>query len=291
VIANRIAGPGHAALVAQAMRGIPLLGSLAQQAQALPERHLGLVLPGEVPDLDRTLDALADSLDLDDAAWRAIAPTRFDPGPGAAEPPPRLLEGRVIAVARDAAFAFLYPANVACLEAMGAQLEWFSPLADEAVPRFADAVYLPGGYPELHGQTLSRSRAWQDSIRAAHARGVALFAECGGMMAVADRLQDGEGSVWPMAGLLAGTVRMHKSLTAIGPQAWLAPEGELRGHAFHHSTFETALQPLARTRRHPSGAEGEAVFRSGSLTASYFHAYFASCPAAVAAIFSARNPP
>lgn len=287
VIGNRIASPGHAAMVAQAMRGIPLLGTLPRQAQGLPERHLGLVLPQEVPDLDRTLDALADSLALDDGAWRAIAPPQVHIAAGEpATPPPLLLQGRVVAIARDAAFAFLYPANVACVQAMGAQVVWFSPLADEAVPGAADAVYLPGGYPELHAETLSRAQRWQASMRAAHARGLPLLAECGGMMALTERLQDGAGRVWPMAGLLAGTVRMQARLAALGPQAWVNAHGELRGHTFHHSAFETPLQPVARTRKHPSGVDGEAIYRSGSLTASYFHAYFESCPSAVAAIFT-----
>ena len=88
-----------------------------------------------------------------------------------------------------------------------------------------------------------------------------------------------------MVGLLTGTVRMQARLAALGPQAWISERGELRGHTFHHSSFETVLQPLARTRKHPSGVDGEAIFRCGSLTASYFHAYFESCPAAVAEIF------
>lgn len=289
VIANRIASPGHAAMVAQAMRGIPLLGTLPRQTQGLPERHLGLVLPQEVPDLDRRLDALADSLALDDEAWRAIAPAPIDAADGALSTPPPLLQGRVIAIARDAAFAFLYPANVACLQAMRARVVWFSPLADEAVPSIADAVYLPGGYPELHAETLSRAQRWQASMRETHARGVPILAECGGMMALTEQLQDGAGRVWPMAGLLSGTVRMQARLAALGPQAWVTTHGELRGHTFHHSTFETSLQPAAYTRKHPSGIDGEAIYRSGSLTASYFHAYFESCPAAVAAIFSASS--
>lgn len=289
VIANRIASPGHAAMVARAMRGIPLLGTLPPQAQGLPERHLGLVLPQEVPDLDLILDTLADSLALDDEAWRAIRPTQFDSTDGESLGPPSLLQGRVIAIARDAAFAFLYPANIACLEAMGAQVTWFSPLADEAVPSAADAVYLPGGYPELHAETLSRAQRWQASMRAAHARHVPLLAECGGMMALTEQLQDGAGRVWPMAGLLAGTVRMQARLAALGPQAWVNAHGELRGHTFHYSAFETPLQPLVRTRKHPSGVDGEAVYRNGSLTASYLHAYFESCPSAVAAIFTGSD--
>jgi cobyrinic acid a,c-diamide synthase len=289
VIANRIASPGHATMVARAMRGIPLLGTLPRQAQGLPERHLGLVLPQEVPDLDRTFDALADSLALDDEAWRAITPTQIDSTDGESVSSSPLLQGRVIAIARDAAFAFLYPANITCLEAMGTQVAWFSPLADEVVPSAANAVYLPGGYPELHAETLSRAQRWRASMRAAHARGVPLLAECGAMMALTGQLQDGAGRVWPMAGLLAGTVRMQARLAALGPQAWVNAHGELRGHTFHYSAFETPLQPLARTRKHPSGVDGEAIYRSGSLTASYFHAYFESCPSAVAAIFTGSD--
>ena len=289
VIANRIASPGHATMVAQAMRGIPLLGTLPRQAQGLPERHLGLVLPQEVPDLDRTFNALAYSLALDDAAWRAIPPAQIEWTDGESLCQPPLLRGRVIAIARDPAFAFLYPANVACLEVMGAQVTWFSPLADETVPSAADAVYLPGGYPELHAETLSQAQRWQASMRAAHARGVPLLAECGGMMALTEQLQDSAGRVWPMAGLLTGTVRMQARLAALGPQAWVNAHGELRGHTFHYSAFETPLQPSVRTRKHSSGVDGEAIYRSGSLTASYFHAYFASCPSGVAAIFSGSD--
>jgi cobyrinic acid a,c-diamide synthase len=268
------------------MRDIPLLGTLAQQAVGLPERHLGLVPPHEVEGLEQTLDALADSLDLDEAAWRAMAPTPVQSGATENQPPSGLLRGRVIAIARDAAFAFLYPANVKWFEALGASVVWFSPLADEAVPDAADAVYLPGGYPELHAQAPSKARCWVASIRDVHARGIPVYAECGGMMVLAESLQDIDGRAWPMAGLLEGAVKMQSRLAAIGPQAWVTQHGDLRGHTFHHSVFETPLQPVARTRKHPSGVEGEAVYRSGTLTASYFHAYFGSCPAAVVEVFS-----
>ncbi|MDE2455195.1 MAG: cobyrinate a,c-diamide synthase, partial [Burkholderiales bacterium] len=291
VVANRIAGPGHGAMVARSLRGIPLLGTLPAQAEALPERHLGLVLPAEVPGLERKLDALADSLSLDAAAWKTLARAQPEADDAAEAPLPPLLRGRVVAVARDAAFAFLYPDNLACLQELGARLAWFSPLADEPVPEAADAVYLPGGYPELHAATLAGAGRWRASVRAAHARGLPLLAECGGMMALAERLDDGAGGVWPMAGLLAGTVRMQPRLAGLGPQSWLTPQGELRGHAFHHSVFETPLQPLARTRRHPLGSEAEAIYRAGSLTASYFHAWFRSCPAAVAAALGAGAAP
>jgi cobyrinic acid a,c-diamide synthase len=284
VVANRVAGPGHADMVAAALRGIPMLASLPRQAQALPERHLGLVLPQEISRIDELLDAMADQLTIDDAAWQALPPVRIQQSAERA-PTETLLAGKTIAVARDAAFAFLYPANLDCLRGLGAELIFFSPLADQPVPAAADAVYLPGGYPELHAETLSQAASWQASIRHAHARGIPIWAECGGMMALTEALIDQAGKTWPMAGLLPGRVEMQTRLAGIGPLGMATSKGTLRGHTFHYSRFETALTPAAYTARHPSAQKGEAIYRAGSLSASYFHAYFPSCPQAAAALF------
>jgi len=288
VVANRIASAGHAQMVADSLRDIPLLGALQRQAQALPERHLGLVLPGEQPRIDAYLDELADALQLDEAAWQALpllAPEAAD-GPVIAP----LLAGKTIAIARDAAFAFLYPANLDTLRILGARLSFFSPLADEPVPAGADAVYLPGGYPELHAQALADAGTWRTSINAAHAAGLPILAECGGMMALADELTDPDGRRWPMAGLLPGVVRMQARLAGLGAQAVDTPAGVLRGHTFHYSRLETPLAPSGHAVRHPTGTPGEAVYRVGSLTASYFHGYFASNPQAVASLLTRPTP-
>lgn len=285
VIANRVAGPGHAAMVASSLRAIPLLGSLVEQERSLPERHLGLTAPDEIAGLDGMLDRLADQLSLDAPAWAAMEGVDIDLS---VAPPParRLLNGKTVAIARDAAFAFLHPANLDCLRALGATLSFFSPLRDEPVPAHADAVYLPGGYPELHGAALANAAQWRASLRQAHADGMPIWAECGGMMAVADTLADQAGAAWPMAGLLPGTVAMQARLAALGPQGLQTPDGLLRGHTFHYSRLTTALRPCGHTVRHPSGEAGEPVYRVGSLSASYFHAYFPSCPHATAALFS-----
>jgi cobyrinic acid a,c-diamide synthase len=284
VLANRVASARHAEMVADAMRDIPLLGTLARQEQSLPERHLGLVQANEIGNLDTLLDHLADQLEIDQAAWDAMPEIVLN-DPVDDVPPEPMLKGRKIAIARDAAFAFLYPANIDCLHALGAECLYFSPLANEAVPTDADAVYLPGGYPELHARVLSRASQWQASIRNAHAANLPIVAECGGMMALADQLVDLEGTTWSMAGVLSGKVSMQKRLAALGPQAWRTGQGELRGHAFHYSQMESALQPMAHTIKHPMNIDGEAIYRVGSLTASYFHAYFPSCPRAVANLF------
>jgi cobyrinic acid a,c-diamide synthase len=283
VVANRVASEGHARMVAASLRDIPLLATLPKQARQLPERHLGLVVPGEVDDIDAMLDDLADQLQLDEAAWNALAPQLPDEALPA-EPVPPLLAGKTVAIARDAAFCFLYAANVDTLEALGARVRWFSPLADEPVPEDADAVYLPGGYPELHGETLAQAARWRTSIRAAHAAGLPILGECGGMMVLADSLVDNDGRDWPMASLFPGRVLMQPRLAGLGPQAVATQAGQMRGHTFHYSRLETPLPPAAWTEKHPSGARGEAVYRVGSLTASYFHAFFASNPEAAASL-------
>jgi len=288
VIANRVASARHAEMVASSLRDIPLLGSLQRQATALPERHLGLVLPGEQPQIDSYLDALADALQLDDAAWDALP--RLAPEAGAEPAIAPTLAGKTIAIARDAAFAFLYPANLDTLQLLGARLAFFSPLGDAAVPDNADAVYLPGGYPELHAQALAAAQRWRASIKAAHAAGLPIVAECGGMMALADELVDADARRWPMAGLLPGVVSMGARLAGLGAQALDTPDGRLRGHTFHYSRLETPLAPLLHTQRNPAGTEGEAVYQLGSLTASYFHGYFASNPQAVAGLFTRTAP-
>jgi cobyrinic acid a,c-diamide synthase len=284
VIANRIASEGHAKMVATSLREIPLFATLPKQSRSLPERHLGLVLPGEVSDIDQLLDNLADQLAFDEAAWDQLRDVEIAPAP-VAPALPQTLAGQHIAIARDAAFMFLYPANIDTLRALGATLTFFSPLADEPAPADADAVYLPGGYPELHAEALSQAAAWQASIRAAHAAGKPIVAECGGMMALADTLADQFGAVWNMAGLLPGAVAMQPRLAGLGPQGLPTPQGVLRGHTFHYSKLETKVAPAAYTVKHPSAIQGEAWYRVGSLTASYFHAYFPSNPAAVAALF------
>ncbi len=284
VIANRVASTMHADMVRESVRAAPLLSILSRQDESLPERHLGLVQACEVNGLEDQLDRLAEEMALDQQAWDALPLTSFEVIPDS-PPSERPLEGRCIAIARDTAFAFIYPANLRCLQEMGARLSFFSPLADEPVPDDADALWLPGGYPELQGEALSQAQGWQESVRKFHAAGKPIVAECGGMMALAQTLNDNEGASWSMAGLLQGSVTMQKRLAGLGPQGWMTDTGELRGHAFHYSSFATTMEPVASTVKHPSQRMGEAIYREGALLASYFHAYFPSCPAAVARLF------
>lgn len=282
VIANRVAGPSHTGMLAASLPpDIALLAALPKAARSFPERHLGLVQAGELAGLSAMLDALADL--VGDSGYTALPPavtfTACD-----LRQPVRALSGRRVAVARDAAFSFLYRANVDCLADMGAELVFFSPLADEAVPH-ADALYLPGGYPELHAPRLAGNRRWLDSLRAFAAAQRPLLAECGGMMVLFDTLVTRDGIAHAMAGLLPGAVTMRERLCALGLQSLALPQGELRGHTFHYSQLDTPLEPAWRCTPHGRGT-GELVFRHGSVTASYLHAYFPSNPTAAAALLT-----
>ncbi|MBK9441788.1 MAG: hypothetical protein IPN53_10945 [Comamonadaceae bacterium] len=221
-----------------------------------------------------------------------LSACRTEARPTADQPPTvfhiQPLSGKTIAVARDAAFCFIYEANLDCLRDLGAALVFFSPLHDAAVPD-CDALWLPGGYPELHAQALSANTPLRDSLAAHVAAGLPVWAECGGMMVLFDTLITADGERYAQWGLLPGTVTMHQRLAALGPLQLGLKSGTLRGHTFHYSTTETLLQPVAHTARpdsDPLPDAGEAVWQQGSVRASYFHAWFASCPAAVVELFS-----
>ena len=290
VFANRVAGDVHAGLLRESLpAGLRWWGSWpCDEQMALPERYLGLVPAGELADLDARLDRAAAALGTEATA---LPPeVRFEAAADAPSAPAEApLRGVRVAVARDAAFSFIYPANLAALEALGAALRFFSPLADDALPA-CDAVWLPGGYPELHLAALSRNHAMRRALHTHHAAGRPLLAECGGLLYLLDSLADVQGQRAPMLGLLAGDAQMQPRLANIGLHEAPLPEGALRGHSFHYSKLDTPLAPLCTTQPARSGRCGEAVYRVGRLTASYFHAYFPSNPTAVAQLFAPRSP-
>ena len=303
VLANRVAGERHAELLRQGLREPGLwLGALPrvsvsvdEGASLLPERHLGLVAAQELSDAERRLDAAADALAQTPLgrkpwpAWQADWSVEFAPPPEPGAAPPRLLAGRRVAVARDAAFSFIYEANLDCLRAMGAELCFFSPLAGERLPA-CDALWLPGGYPELHLAALQANAGLRLDLHRHVQRGRPVWAECGGMVALCEGLGDAEGHWRPLWGLLPGRARMQKRLAGLGMQQLQTPWGLLRGHTFHYSRLDSDAQVLARSSRpgqQPRADAGEAWYRHGSIHASYFHAWFPSCPGAVAALLGA----
>lgn len=282
-IANHVASERHAEMLAQQLpEHLPLLAALRRdEAARLPERHLGLVQAQEIADLDARLDSAAAQIAA--TALAGLPPSAAFPTVKLAEMPP-LLAGKRIAIARDAAFAFVYPANLEMLRRLGAELAFFSPLADPALPN-CDAVYLPGGYPELHLDALAANTALKAELHGHIEAGKPLYAECGGMLYLLDRLTRRDGDSAAMLGLLPGHATLQERLCGLGLQQMDFPGGALRGHTFHYTRLETALEPIARAARASGAGSGEALYRRGSLLASYFHAYFPSNPLAAASLF------
>ena len=282
VIANRIGSPRHGAMLRESLpEGISLLGAIPRnEAMSLPNRHLGLVQAGELGDLEQRLDAAADV--LAEAGLDGLPlPVTLEAEPP--ESPPPLLEGVRITIARDAALSFIYRANLDLLQAMGAKLSFFSPMIDSALPD-ADALWLPGGYPELHGATLAGNRPMLEAIRNHYSAGKPMLAECGGLMACVEELADHDGEIHNLLGIIPGRASMAGRLQALGLQSLNTEQGQLRGHTYHHSRLETDWHPLARTRK-VAGTEAEPVYCRKGLVASYFHGYFPSSPELVAGIF------
>jgi cobyrinic acid a,c-diamide synthase len=264
--------------------GLPVLGALPRDAAlTLPARHLGLVQARENAALDGFLDRAADlaTEHVDCAALAALArrPRIAVPTPPSA--PPLAPLGQRIAIARDDAFAFCYPALVASWRSSGAEISLFSPLADEAPDGSADAVYLPGGYPELHAERIAGNVTFLDGLRAAAARGAILFGECGGYMVLGCGLVDDAGARHAMAGLLALETSFEAPRLHLGYRdAVLAADGALgsagarfRGHEFHYANVlsENRAAPLWRchdARGHDLGPAGMAA---GPVMGSFIH--------------------
>ncbi|MEM5313758.1 cobyrinate a,c-diamide synthase [Paraburkholderia sp. JHI869] len=285
VLANRVGSARHAQMLQEALPAdVRWLGHVASEAtMALPDRHLGLHQAAEIDDLDARIERAADA--LAQTALAELPPPVAFADPSHDESIPRLLEGRHIAIARDAAFSFLYPANIALLEALGASVSYFSPLSNEPAPASADAIFLPGGYPELHAAALARNTQSANSLRVHVSAGRPLVAECGGMLYLLDALTDVEGARTPMLGLLPGEAVMQKRFAALGMQQLDGAHGALRGHTFHYSRIATPLAPTLTARHAQTGAPGEALYRHGSIASTYMHAYWPSNPAFAAALF------
>jgi cobyrinic acid a,c-diamide synthase len=272
-------------MVARAARraGIPALGYLPPFADlALPSRHLGLVQADEHDDLAgyaaRLGERLAPHLDLD-ALTALMRPPAASAEATAATPLPPL--GQRIAVARDIAFGFSYAATLEGWRAAGAELTFFSPLADEAPAMNADAVFLPGGYPELHGGRLAANAAFLGGLRQAAERNAAIYGECGGYMVLGEGLIDAAGERHAMAGLLPVITSFARRKLHLGYRAAeLLADGPLgragarfRGHEFHYASIvaEGDSAPLFRAQDALCRDLGSLGRRQGSVCGSFLH--------------------
>ncbi|HEX7925585.1 MAG TPA: cobyrinate a,c-diamide synthase [Bradyrhizobium sp.] len=282
VVLNRVASARHEALVRSAMAGagIPVLGELPRHAEiALPKRHLGLVQAEEQTQIDGLIDEAArfvvEHVDLDAVLQSARAWLPQSTAQGLKITPP----GQRIALARDAAFSFVYPHMLEAWRAAGAEIVAFSPLADEGPDADADVCWLPGGYPELHAARLASNMRFLGQLRAfAETRPV--HGECGGYMVLGAALTDAEGVRHPMAGLLGLETSYAKRRMHLGYRlAELAaampghgPGARLRGHEFHYSTIIAQPDtPLAVVRDATGAIVAETGSRRGNATGTFFH--------------------
>lgn len=296
LIANGCGSQRHRELIEQALpEHIPLLAAVPRRPEiALPERHLGLVQATEIQDeLEQRFAAGAAALaETDLLAWLdRLPPVTFRAPTNPPRPDPgQPLAGQRVAVARDEAFSFIYEANLDALRGMGAELSFFSPLHDPALPA-CDALWLPGGYPELHAARIAANTSLQADIREHFEADKPMLAECGGLMVCLESLTDQQEQTHGMLGLLTGQGAMRGRSGCQGMQTAVLPEGEVRAHAHHRSICTGAPEPIGHGRRQRHPAPGEAIYRQRGLTATYLHLFFADNPSAVARLFLADPSP
>lgn len=299
-IVNRVGGERHGQGVATAIEqatGLPVFGWLPRQDELqIPERHLGLIPTVESGPWTTFIAAAAEwvkqHLDLEGLLTLAqqAAPLPQPDKPVDWVSLPSTDQRPIIAVARDAAFNFTYEDNLDLLRQAGADLRFFSPLHDQALPPGTELVILSGGFPELFAEPLSANRAMHQAIREAHQQRKPIYAECGGLMYLTETLTDLTGHIHPMIGLLPGNSVMSRQRLTLGyrvaeavDDTWLFAAGEtVRGHEFHYSTWENRPADLPpayyvrpRTHQGPPQPEGANL---GNLWASYVHLHFLSKP-------------
>ncbi len=281
IIANRLGSENHAKIIRAFLDEYqlpPLIAWMQKDAPTMPERHLGLQMPEEhrVPDFMQAFHA---DLALMERSSSALANL---PLPTDVQVEAPLLQGKQIAIARDSACCFIYQNNLDWLEAQGAKLHFFSPIAGDAIPDNTDAIWLPGGYPELHTDALSQSATWT-SLAQYIEQGTPCLAECGGMMMLGQTLIDKDGKRCPMAEILPISCTMQDRLAALGYREDKITG--LKGHEYHHSKREDHHElPTAY-----SLARGDEGFVLHNLHASYVHWYFASAPTVAADLFRAKQ--
>ncbi|MBF2086094.1 cobyrinate a,c-diamide synthase [Thermoleptolyngbya sp. C42_A2020_037] len=306
VVLNRVGSDRHLTLLKEALEplGLPILGVLRRQDEiTLPDRHLGLVPTDELPALGKLCDRLA-SLAETSFDWNQLRPllktsqTKTPPWPmPAVDAKIQNPKSKIrLAVARDRAFSFYYADNLELLEQLGAELVFWSPLQDAALPEGVGGLYFGGGFPEMFAAELAANAAARAAVRAAIQSGLTTYAECGGLMYLSQSIVDFDGNAWETAGVLPTAAVMGKQLTlgyrrAIAQQnTFLYRQGEtLWGHEFHRSHLTHSsenplyhLQPYAP--QSPAIPEG---WQSPTLHASYLHVHWGAQPEVAARFVAA----
>ncbi len=304
VIFNRVASERHFTMLANAVAascGTPILGWLPRASEiAIPERHLGLHAAetgheGETLEshIDRMAALAEKHLDMERIIQLAGGELSGMYPQGQQDSlVPMFHEAQAsvrIGVPRDGAFFFYYEDNLDMLRRMGAEIVFFSPMIDEALPAGLHALYLGGGYPELHAEQLSNNGALLAEVRAFAASGHPVYAECGGMLYLAEKLKTTDNAAWPMAGILPLRLEMSPRLVDFGyvtvtftEDCLLGPAGtEVRGHSFHYSRVAYAAEDLATcysVQYSLSGKTQAEGYGGGSVLASYVHLHFRANP-------------
>ena len=261
--------------------GLPVLGYLPRLPQAVVEsRHLGLKTAGEITDLAQKIGLLADALEAN-LDWATLEALTERPAPAPVPPPALQTAGVRIAVAQDKAFCFAYAETLDCLRTAGAELVFFSPVHDTALPEDICGLYLPGGYPELYARPLSENKTMRDAIRDAVNGGLPTVAECGGFLYLGQTLEDASGTAWPMAGVLPGQgfrvgrlVRFgYAALTAHADSMLFRAGERLPVHEFHH--WDSTDNGTGFTAAKPNGKQWDCGFANEHFYAGFPHLYWA----------------
>ncbi|MCG6859438.1 MAG: cobyrinate a,c-diamide synthase [Salaquimonas sp.] len=283
VILNKVGSARHEAMLRDALGsiGMTVFGAVPRSAElVLPERHLGLVQAGEHSDMEafieRASDIVGKAVDID-ALLAAFTTVNIGGEADGLTPQGLRPLGQRIAIARDNAFSFLYPHMAEDWRRAGAAFSFFSPLADEAPEVNADAVYLPGGYPELHGGRLAGNARFLDGLRQAASRGALIYGECGGYMVLGEGLVDAEGQRHTMAGLLKLETSFAERRLHLGYRRLEAGQGfalgqRLTAHEFHYSIAQREEgEPLFYAHDALGEDLGMAGLRAGNVMGSYMH--------------------
>jgi cobyrinic acid a,c-diamide synthase len=293
VILNRVGGARHRDWTREAIEAltkVPVLGALPEAPELeLPERHLGLIPTCERQAVDAFLDTLVSLTErhLDVERIRSIA----SEAPPVPTPPPAVFAARAgrprvkVAVAKDRAFSFYYAESLELLAAAGAELVGFSPLDDRGLPEGTQGLYLGGGFPELFADRLAGNEPMRREILEAARDGMPIYAECGGLMYLADAIVDFDGAAFPMVGTVPGRAIMERGRVRIGyvevepiEKSVLAEPGmRLRGHEFHGARWEPAGSVSPAYRIVNRGGEPEGYVR-GDLLATFVHLHLATDP-------------
>ena len=294
IVLNRVAGDAHFRLLESAIRqasAVPVLGWLPVEAEAaIPERHLGLHTAAEgIGASLSTLMGLGNRLDVEQLV-NATAYNKWSENALVTKPDPKY-EGIRVGVARDRAFSFYYEDNLDLLRESGAEIVEFSPIADPVLPENLHALYFGGGYPELYAAELSRNGSLLQDIRDFANTNKPVYAECGGLMYLAEKLTTIEGHSYPMAGILPVAVEMTKALAHFGyadvefaHDCLLGQKGtHVRGHSFHCSRIiaHDSLRCVYRVYYSLSDRREQEGFVRGRVLGTYIHLHFRSNPSLV----------